>query len=198
MIRRFDLLILAFRFTFRRIGLLKPACGLCACAGQGGELMSRRRYKDAKKKREKGAFLALPMTVLNSYAYTKLSPFAVKLLLDLGSQYRGNNNGDLCAAWKVMRPRGWRSEVTLGKAKKELLLAGFIFEARKGRRPNICSLYAVTWQDLDHSIKHDVGPKSFLFGAWKVNEPVPSIKSFPVRQINKIPPTTSNVVADTA
>lgn len=143
--------------------------------------MSRRNYRDAKRKRERGAFLALPVAVLNSQTYARLSPHAVKLLLDLGSQYRGDNNGDLSAPWKLMRPRGWRSEETLSKAKQELLQARFIVEMRKGRRPNVCTLYALTWFNLDPSTKHDVGPSGFVYGAWKAEEPVPPL----VRRVPK-------------
>ena len=38
-----------------------------------------------------------------------LSPRATKLLIDLLAQYRGYNNGDLCAPLSLMRERGWNS-----------------------------------------------------------------------------------------
>jgi hypothetical protein len=98
--------------------------------------------------------------VLNSPQFVVLSPHAVKLLLDVAAQYRGDNNGDLSAAWKLMQPRGWRSQATLHKAKHELLEAGFLFEARKGHRPNVCSLFAVTWFTLDDNAKFDAGAKA--------------------------------------
>lgn len=87
-------------------------------------------------------------------------------MIDIGSQYNGKNNGDLCAAWKVMHPKGWRSEATLDRAKKELLAAGFIAETRKGKRPNLCSLYGITWQPINPSPKFDIEPAGFPFGAW--------------------------------
>ncbi|MDP1672845.1 MAG: hypothetical protein Q8L65_06970 [Burkholderiales bacterium] len=161
--------------------------------------MGNKRYKESKAKRERGGFLAMPFNVLNSRTYAGLSAHAVKLLLDLGSQYRGDNNGDLSAAWKLMKPKGWRSEETLAKAKQELLRAGFIIEMRKGRRPNVCSLYALTWQALDPSTKHDAGPKGFTFGAWKANEPMPAIKPRVPTTGGKITPlTTPAVVAEAA
>lgn len=153
------------------------------------------RYKNGKDKRERGAFFAVPAVVLNSRAYTKLHPRAVKLLLDLGSQYRGDNNGDLSAAWKLMQPRGWRSEETLAKAKQELLQAGFIVEMRKGHRPNVCSLYAITWLALDPSHKHDTGPNGFVFGAWKANEPMPPIRPRLPKHPHKITPLNTHSVA---
>jgi hypothetical protein len=157
--------------------------------------MSRRNHKDAKAKRDRGGFVAVPFTVLHSPAYARLSPYAVKLLLDIGSQYKGHNNGDLCAAWKIMHPKGWRSEETLAKAKKELLRAGFIAQMRKGHRPNVCSLYALTWCALDPNEKHDVGAGAFEFAAWRANDPVPPIKprSPATDKINSV--TTTPVVA---
>jgi hypothetical protein len=70
----------------------------------------------AARNRHKGnrigeGFVALPYSVLNSPLFIALSSYAVKLLIDVAAQYRGDNNGDLCIAWKLMKPRGWRSEV---------------------------------------------------------------------------------------
>jgi hypothetical protein len=119
----------------------------------------------ARSNRHKGnkigeGFLALPNSVLNSPLFIALSPHAVKLLIDVGTQYRGDNNGDLSIAWKLMQPRGWRSETTLHKVKRELLEAGFLYETRKGRRPNTCSLFALTWPVIDDCDKYDPGAKA--------------------------------------
>jgi hypothetical protein len=118
------------------------------------------RHKDPRP------FLRLPIAVLCSPKYRTLSSSAIKLLLDIGVQYNGKNNGDLCAAWKVMQPKGWKSEATLNKAKKELLAAGFIAVTRVGRLPNLCSLYGITWQPLNPSPKLDIGPNGFPVGEW--------------------------------
>jgi hypothetical protein len=56
-----------------------------------------------------------------------------------------------------MKVRGWRSEATLARAKREVIDKGFLYETRKGRLPNTCSLYAVTWYPLDMCDKFDVG-----------------------------------------
>jgi hypothetical protein len=81
--------------------------------------MGRDRYRDAREKREGGGYVAFPHEVLNSVAYIGLSAHARMLLLDIAAQYKGNNNGDLCAAWTLMRARGWRSEDTLNNAKRQ-------------------------------------------------------------------------------
>lgn len=129
--------------------------------------MAQKRYKGANDKRDGGAFVAVPLSVLNSQAYIDANPYARTLLFDLIAQYRGNNNGDLCAAWRLMRPRGWRSPVTLNKAKQELLELGLIAETRKGARPNKASLYALTWHALDDcNGKLDMTPKAFPRSAY--------------------------------
>lgn len=142
--------------------------------------MARRseRWKSAKIKADGGAFVRLPLSVLNSKAYVDASPHARMLLIDLAMQYRGDNNGDLCAAWKLMNPRGWRSEATLNKAKKELLELGLIVETRKGARPNKASLYAMTWFDLDPcGGKLEMTTRSFPRGAYKLRDPFPPVQS---------------------
>lgn len=136
-----------------------------------------KRWKEGKEKRDGGAFMLVPLSVLNSRAFIEASPYARMLLLDLFMQYRGDNNGDLCAAWKFMRPRGWRSEETLQKAKRELIDLGLIVETRKGARPNKASLYAVTWCALDHcGGKLDISPQSFARGAYRLRDPLPILR----------------------
>lgn len=132
--------------------------------------MSSRRHKG---NRISEGFLALPYSVLNSPLFLALPPHAVKLLLDVAAQYRGDNNGDLSLAWKLMKVRGWRSEATLNKVKRHLLDAGFLYETRKGRRPNTCSLFALTWFVLDKSDKYDPGAVAgFTRGEYRFKAPL--------------------------
>jgi hypothetical protein len=132
--------------------------------------MARKRHKG---ERSDEPFVRLVYSVLNSPLFLKLSPYAVKLLVDVAAQYRGDNNGDLSLAWKVMKPRGWRSEATLHKAKRELLEAGFLYETRKGQRPNLCSLFALTWFSLDANDKFDRGAKAgFIRGEYRFKTPL--------------------------
>ena len=138
--------------------------------------MARRKWSEARYKADKGAFLRLPLSVLQSQAYVKASPYARMLLIDLAMQYRGDNNGDLAACWKTMSLRGWRSETTLTKAKRELLDLGLIVETRKGARPNKARLYAVRWCALDPcGGKLDMAPAAFPRGAYRFNDPLPPI-----------------------
>lgn len=154
--------------------------------------MARNRHKG---NRIGEGFVALPYSVLNSPLFMTLSSHALKLMLDLAAQYRGNNNGDLSAAWKLMQPRGWRSEATLHKAKRELLDAGFLYEARKGRRPNVCSLFALTWFAFDDSDKFDPGAKAgFMRNEFRFNAPLTVVS--PPRKNDA--PTSPAVVAAAA
>jgi len=143
-----------------------------------GELMSRnKRYKSAADKRDSGQFVAIPHAVLNGVAYLTVSSHARMLLFDLVAQYKGDNNGDLCAAYSLMKLRGWKSTHTLLSAKKELMEAGLIEETRKGARPNKASLYAVTWYDLDDcNGKLDITSAGFHRGAYKLKDPPPSMR----------------------
>ena len=133
---------------------------------------TKTRYKKGKHGRDGGQFAAIPHNVLNSHAYLSLGAYAVKLLIDMLVQFRGSNNGDLCASFSVMQKRGWRSKETLQNAKKELIEACLIVETRKGMRPNKASLYAVTWHPLDTcGGKLDMSPQAFPRGAYKQYQP---------------------------
>ena len=120
------------------------------------------KRKHAKHNRDPGQFAAIPFSVLDSRAFLNCGAHSRMLLLDLCRQFRGNNNGDLCVPWKHMKDRGWKSQETLSKAKRELLRWGLIVETRKGGFPNKASLYALTWLGLDHcNGKLDISNKGF-------------------------------------
>lgn len=110
--------------------------------------MSRSRVRH-KSRAESGGYFALPHAVMASPNFRGLSGSAVKLLCDLGGQYRGNNNGDLSAAWRIMRKLGWRSRDTLQRALADLLEAGMIELTRQGGLHFGCNLYALTWHAID-------------------------------------------------
>ena len=93
-------------------------------------------------------FLSLPHNVLDHESFRTLSPRATKLLIDIAAQYRGCNNGDLCAPLSVMQKRGWKSNDQLFKARKELLDRGLILTSRQGGR-NKASLFALTCLQID-------------------------------------------------
>ena len=109
--------------------------------------------RNEKRRRNMGRqttqpFLSLPHNVLDHDSFRTLSPRATKLLIDIAAQYRGYNNGDLCAPLSVMKKRGWKSSDQLFKARKELLDRGLILTSRQGGL-NKCSLFALTWFQID-------------------------------------------------
>ena len=120
-----------------------------------------------KARRNTGWFFRFPVEVLDSPAYCGLSFKARALLLDMGAQYRGNNNGDLAAPWSWMRRRGWKSKDTLRRALCELLEMGMIEMTRRGglHCPN---LYAVTWLGIDAcGDKLDCKPNPVPSALWR-------------------------------
>ena len=95
-----------------------------------------------------GRFFGLPLTVIDSPAYRSLNGWAVKLLIDIGKQYNGSNNGDLQAAYSLLKHCGWNSPGTLRKALQDLQTVGLIELTRQGGRHR-CALYALTWYAID-------------------------------------------------
>lgn len=125
--------------------------------------------KSHPKKRPSGTFLALPHNLTNARKFNDLSGNAVKLLIQLASQYNGKNNGDLSASFKDMGLKGWKSSNTLNKALKELLEFGFIVKTRQGHFPKTCNLYGITWKPIDPSTKYDTHQHTGKVLAWWKN-----------------------------
>jgi hypothetical protein len=127
----------------------------------------------------------LPYIVVRSAQWARLSPFAVKLLLELLGQYCGNNNGDLTTAWTVLRLRGWKSKQSLYKAIDELESGAWIQRTRQGGR-HTATLWAITFFALDEDTpwvkaKMDIVAGDFRRGAWAQQRIDP-----PVAQINGV------------
>lgn len=130
--------------------------------------MARTRAR-TKGRSISGKFVAFPADVLNSRNFCKLSTKAKALLLDLGINFNGHNNGDLAMPWSWMVHRNWRSKDTLNKAKDELIKYGMIEQTRQGGLHGP-SLYAYTWLPIeDCGGKLDVPPTRVASGKW--NQP---------------------------
>ncbi len=150
-------------------------------------LLARSRLK-IKGRRESGPFIILPKELLESSEYSTLSAKAVKLLIDLFSQYNGFNNGDFSAAWKLMAQRGWRSRDTLRRALNELVNKGFITMTRQGGKHR-CSLYAVTWKPIDECKgKLDIAPTKVACNSWRKKSVtrIPCQPSTPIVSIRRV------------
>lgn len=113
--------------------------------------------------------------VHDSPAYQGCGFAAKALLRELQRQYNGKNNGDLTAAYSIMRERGFSSKGTLHSALKELLDRGLIEQTRQGGR-NKCSLYALTWEPINECLtkdgknKLDVKPTTAPSNAWRAKK----------------------------
>ena len=94
-------------------------------------------------------FLHLHRPLLEDPDFIALKGNSIKLLIDLGKQFNGYNNGDLCASLKIMRKRGWNSNQQLSKALAELLERNLIMRTRQGGLNAGPNLYAITWQPID-------------------------------------------------
>lgn len=109
----------------------------------------------------KGRYTSLPHSVLESKCYINLSPNAIRLLIELAFQFKGYNNGKLCAIPDQLVSRGFKSATTVYKATKELLDAELIlctkFSLKGSRKPNY---YAVTWLPINeiNGFKMDIPP----------------------------------------
>lgn len=126
----------------------------------------RRRRDD----RDGSGFVAIPHVVMDSASFIALSGPAIKLLLDISRQLKTDNNGSLVASMAYMRGRGWTSNDTLTRARRELESSGLIVETRKGMRPNVAALFAVTWRGYDYVAgRHDLPLKQFPRGAYLKN-----------------------------
>jgi hypothetical protein len=94
------------------------------------------------------------------------------LLLDLLAQFNGYNNGDLCAAWRLMKRRGWRSKDSLWKALGELRAENWLEVTRQGGK-HVASLYALSFFAIDEcGGKLDVRATGRPSGAWRKRPPL--------------------------
>lgn len=121
-------------------------------------------YAKAKGRGAKdGAFLAIPRVVADSESFMLVSGNAIKVLLCLVNQFRGHNNGDLCAPASYAKKYGL-SKATWYKAIRELIAAELIICTRDplfdSKNPHgQCALFALTWKSIDEcGGKLDVNP----------------------------------------
>lgn len=139
-------------------------------ADQQASKNAKRRMKVTGRAEAKESFAGVPRAVMNTRKYRLLSAPAKVQLFELCRQYNGFNNGDLCAAWSVIKDRGCGSHTTVQKATNELIRAGMIEMTEQGgrHRPN---LYALTWKAWDDcGIKVSFSPTRIPSGLWKDSE----------------------------
>lgn len=133
--------------------------------------MKSQPVSKTKNRRESGGFSQLPWVVMDCENWVQLSGSALKLLMDLYRQYKGSNNGDLCAALRILKPRGWTRGESISNAVRELIYYGMIEMTRQGGLHR-ASLFAVTWRSIDYCKgKLDVEPTALPSALWKHPKP---------------------------
>jgi hypothetical protein len=90
------------------------------------KLRDRAKHKGRKAQ---GSFTLIPHAVQDSPNWHACGGSAIKLLCDLARQYRGSNNGDLCASMSILKPKGWTSPETVNFALRELRHYGLSTES---------------------------------------------------------------------
>lgn len=128
--------------------------------------MAGKKFKGNGDKRDGKTFVLLPYVVLESSGYRLASHPARALLIDIAMQYTGNNNGKLTACAKYLNAKGWRSNDTIVRARRELLDCGLLIETRKGGFPNTSAWFALSWLDLDQGQGLDIDPKLYRRGEY--------------------------------
>ena len=107
----------------------------------------------ARSKHKKSAnFAGIPRHIVEHSSFKSLGYSACTLLILLGYQYRGKNNGNLVITWSFMKD-WFGSNTTMYRARDSLYKAGFIvFNAYGGKSGNgtkLPHLYAITWASID-------------------------------------------------
>ena len=98
------------------------------------------------KKPPTDRYLSVKALVFDTPAFRTLPSAALKLWVDLRTQFRGGNNGNISAVLSALRHRRWRSSETLNRALWELLRRGLLRRTREGKPGplRLCALFAFT------------------------------------------------------
>lgn len=125
--------------------------------------MAKKILKDPR-----GQHVRIYKDILNSPAWCCLSSSAKALWCDMRAQIGSTNNGTATIALEVLSHKGWSSRHTIGRARDELVVLGFIELThqggicRGGKSPN---LYRFTDEPMYEQPKWGLAPckPDFLF-----------------------------------
>lgn len=144
-------------------------------------MSKRRNFKHRSSNRDSSGFIALPWAVVDSEAFRRLGYSACRLLIEVARQYNGRNNGQLLASRAYFEKRGINSCRLIQQGKDELIVAGFLHETVKGRRPNRASWFALTWYPLDAHGDYDPGAeRTFERGLYAKKIPPKAVEKIDV------------------
>ena len=102
--------------------------------------------------KQKDGFSGIPRRIIEHPSFKSLGYSARSLLIQLGYQYRGKNNGNLVITYSLMKD-WFGSNTTMYKARDSLYKTGFIvinaYGGRSGNGTKLPHLYALTWESID-------------------------------------------------
>ena len=90
---------------------------------------------------------SIPKAVTSCANYAKLTNDGKALIQDAGTQFNGQNNGNISLTYTLMHPMGWSNKRTLFNARHELEYYGFINMSRQGGRHSP-TLYSLAWINI--------------------------------------------------
>lgn len=106
--------------------------------------------------------------VCRSAAFLALSPRATKALMLIAVQFNGKNNGDISVPRKNMQQYGLGANGDAFAAGiAELVEKGFVVVTRPGAYRVGCSLYAITFEPIAASDKHDFPQERVASNLWE-------------------------------
>ena len=114
--------------------------------------MARTLEKAKGRQSGRKSFAGIPRHVMESRDFRTLPANAVRVLLWLAYQYRGQNNGDLSATFTQAKTWGIGGRDALAKALAELQARRLIVRTRQGVFTNPggrCALYGLAWRPID-------------------------------------------------
>jgi len=102
--------------------------------------------------KQKDGFSGIPRRIIEHPSFKSLSYSARSLLIQLGYQYRGKNNGNLVITFSILKD-WFGSNTTMYRARDSLYEAGFIvinaYGGQSGSGTKLPHLYALTWESID-------------------------------------------------
>ena len=102
--------------------------------------------------KQKDGFSGIPRRIIEHPSFKSLGYSARSLLIQLGYQYRGKNNGNLVITYSLMKD-WFGSNTTMYSARDSLYKAGFIvinaYGGQSGSGTKLPHLYALTWESID-------------------------------------------------
>jgi hypothetical protein len=134
--------------------------------------ISERKRRQITGRRAQPTFVMLPHYVLRSPQFVHLDPYAKALFMYWAGKYEGANNGDFSAPNNRYKEIGFKSSLTLHRAKQELVRSCWAVITRHGHK-RACSLFGLTiWAIDECEGKLEVPSERVASHLWKTQSVV--------------------------